>query len=1018
MADLFISLGYDEPRLNIHRTGREVDVEAKHRTEPRLAIAECKAEKKKTGGDAINKFVGSLDVEIRKRQGVPITGYFISLYGFAETTHEQEKEAGGNRVILLDGPKVVHELVLGRIIVSPDFATERAGRCASDCSEHLELDYNCELLAHHCGWIWAVYYLQGKQRTHFALVHADGNVLAAPLVKQVVAADRSRAGSLHKLKYLPPKHVTSASQRDVDAALAKYHTYLASECGQIVLDGLPADNDMGARRLKLEALFVPLHLEESIPVTDEGRTDVPNLQPPKNTTPERKPLGEVLATHNRLAILGPPGAGKSTLIKRLAVAYIDPARRAALDDQLPSRTWLPILIRCRELGELARDPIISILNALSLRAEINDYKEPFSAHLSEALHSGDVLILIDGLDEISDDSARLAFAKQLRIFLSIYPTLSVVLTSREPGFRVIGGALTAHCHHYRVAQLDENDIRRLTVAWHLEVFGDKKAFRIDADNLALSIIENDRILQLARNPLLLTTLLLVKRWIGQLPTRRTVLYGKAIEVLLMTWNVEAHQPLDQDEVIPQLAFVAYTMIANGTQNISRKRLFDTLSQARRQMPEVLAYVKLSVSDLIQQVELRSSLLMLSGHAIEDGTLMPMYEFRHLTFQEYLAARAIVDGYYSDRQDSDTILTILQSHVSDANWREVIPLAAVLAGRRVEPFVQHLVRLTEQHAPESESVNPAENKAGPVLCLHRLILDEVQVSPPTLRAALHQICRHRYSNHHIPTSRLLYGKFADVLREVAKEGYTQTVSEFFAYGGTLADITIGDWTPDESPILNGDLSEKITTLLNSPTAIDKASGALACMEFAFWFAIARRQQKKRHPDENGRLAALADKLLPLLFSEDVHLYFPACWAFAWVGSAGCWTPPFHSNVLPRLLQLWRTAVPHHVKRVSAWAIATQVPYSRDINPFSQIHGLTDFVREQYEIATKDPFFRNASVVIAYYARAPWPDAELAKMLVKGDKETTHWETGRRLLKDLGEAGQLQFKQLRARAPLTP
>ena len=59
MGELFIALGYDQPRLNIGRTGREVDVEAVHRTQPRLVIGECKAEEKKAGGDSINKFLSA-----------------------------------------------------------------------------------------------------------------------------------------------------------------------------------------------------------------------------------------------------------------------------------------------------------------------------------------------------------------------------------------------------------------------------------------------------------------------------------------------------------------------------------------------------------------------------------------------------------------------------------------------------------------------------------------------------------------------------------------------------------------------------------------------------------------------------------------------------------------------------------------------------------------------------------------------------------------------------------------------
>src|ERR1035438_6706078 len=83
MADLFIALGYEQPRLNIHKSGRELDLDAHHRLEPRRAVAECKATTEPVGGDDLNKFVGVLDAE--RRQKSPLTGYFISLAGFKET---------------------------------------------------------------------------------------------------------------------------------------------------------------------------------------------------------------------------------------------------------------------------------------------------------------------------------------------------------------------------------------------------------------------------------------------------------------------------------------------------------------------------------------------------------------------------------------------------------------------------------------------------------------------------------------------------------------------------------------------------------------------------------------------------------------------------------------------------------------------------------------------------------------------------------------------------------------------
>ena len=60
--------------------------------------------------------------------------------------------------------------------------------------------------------------------------------------------------------------------------------------------------------------------------------------------------------------------------------------------------------------------------------------------------------------------------------------------------------------------------------------GDTAKIREDARELARTIWDNERIRALAENPLLLTTLLVVKRWIGELPRSRAALYREAIRV--------------------------------------------------------------------------------------------------------------------------------------------------------------------------------------------------------------------------------------------------------------------------------------------------------------------------------------------------------------------------------------------------------------------------------------------------------------------------------------------------------
>ena len=976
MKDLFLALGYDNPRFNIHKTGREMDIDAVHRTEKKHMFAECKATEEKSGGDDINKFVGALDAEKRKSLDMGVEGYFVSLSGFKESAIEQEKEAG-DRVILIDGQRVIDELIRGNIIVKPIKAMEQATHCAAGHGDGLNADESFELLAHNTGWIWVVYFLQNKQKTHFALIHADGEALAQEPARAVIQADQSVGGDLHTLEYLPPSGHPSIPDKQVNEALDKYLHYLERECGDITLEGMPADQEVGPRRLNLENIFVPLHLvisteEEQEEDLHASTEKVANRKPKKE--PERQPVGRILSKCTRLAILAAPGAGKTTLIKRLAVAYAFPERRALIADELPDKEWLPLLIRCRQLGAAVSSPINDILYDIARRAELNDWKGAFSLLVNRALRDGNVLLLVDGLDEISDEGSRVGFVTQLRTFLATYPNVNVVLTSREAGFRIVGGALSAQCRHYKVADFNNDDIKRLTLAWHKEVMGDRPEVRGEAEKLAKTICKNDRVRQLAKNPLLLTTLLLVKRWVGQLPTRRSVLYGKAIEVLLMTWNVEAHQPMELDEAIPQLAFVAFTMMKEGIHRISLRRLNEVLTLAREQMPEVLGYTRHSVAEFIKRIEFRSSLLMLSGHDIEDGTLVPMYEFRHLTFQEYLTARAIVEGYYPERKDEDTLLIILEPHLEDDKWKEVVPLAAVLAGRNVPTLVQYLI----QQCKELKSTHSDRHPIFPVALLGQCILDEAQLAPKLLEEALEWVAR-RTSSPSLLIPALSEGKYGDVLLKVVQDAYISLDTDLISLGGIFGNIHLRGmgWLRETGHDPEPQIYDKITQLLENDNALQKAIGGLSVEKIAFYFF-----KKRLSSDWKTRLKSLGDAIVPSLYSDIPYLHFAACWAFVWLGKTGTWTPENHPKVLSRLLDLWKISLLPNVKHMAKWAISVLPIIDRQLKalPEPDADSLR-FIKERsfFEVNSE----KAAALVIAFYWKKPWTDEELAEK-VKNSK----------------------------------
>ena len=250
MGDFFLALGYDECRFNIHKAGREIDIEANHRIENRRMVAECKATKSPVGGADTNKFVGSLDAEQRRDPARPVTGYFVSLAGFTETAIEQEKDLGGARFVPADAHLVVKELIDGHIIVPKEKAAEHAGRCAS-AYPRAQLERNAVLLAHQIGWIWLFYFTEGKERKYFALIHADGEVLNRSLADEVVRADQSVDGHLYRLTFLAsPDESEQPSDQALEEVRSHYFNHLAQEYGHITLEGLPADQDVGSRQLK------------------------------------------------------------------------------------------------------------------------------------------------------------------------------------------------------------------------------------------------------------------------------------------------------------------------------------------------------------------------------------------------------------------------------------------------------------------------------------------------------------------------------------------------------------------------------------------------------------------------------------------------------------------------------------------------------------------------------------------------------------------------------------------------
>ena len=985
MSDLFHALGYDEPRFNIHKSGREIDLQALHRTEQKIAIAECKAHIDTIGGADINKFVGAIDAEKRKnkKNRRSVVGYFISLSGFTETAIEQECECD-NRVILIKPEKIVQELISGRIIVSKENAISSLSSLTTGLTI---LDY-VDLLAYDKGWVWAFYFSDsnGQQASHFALVHAEGKPLIKDLTKGILDIDSKLNKLFDGLKLVNRKEATATDDQNLKATSEKYFKYLENELGEIQFEGIPTDKEAGAVKVQLENIFVPLHFNKN----KEGNEE-------NNNETKREGIGEILNENSKLAILAKPGGGKSTLIKRIAIAYAFPERRRQINDHLPDKKWFPIFLRCRELGDRVTKSITEIISNIPIRAEIPSCVEDFSNLVSDSLQNGNALLLIDGLDEIAEDKNRIAFVNQLRTFIATYPTLNIIVTSREAGFRVVAGSLASYCENYTVSKLNNLEIEELCLKWHKAIIDESENTEREAKKLSDLILNDSRIKVLAENPLLLTTLLFVKRWAGYLPTKRSVLYQEMIKLLLVTWNVEGHEKLDIEETEPQLAFVAYWMTKNGQQTISAKELEDCLIKAREQMPEILGYTKISPSDFIKRVELRSSLLILSGHKrLDSGELIAIYEFLHLSFQEYLTAKAIVKEYIPQSDISDKIVDIIKPHIKNESWKEVIPLTAVLLERNSKDLIKYLIDESKLIAVEKEEEKKKktsrENQLVPSL-LGNCLTNEIQINPDLLGVAIEwyaKICgdsQHMRENLDI----ILKGKFGDVFRKKVRECFFEEYDDKYAtyLGSTLGDIFIADMKESGNlPIV----SEIILTKLKNGNKEEKCIAILGMMVLA-WKMTRKSEMENFQISDNVEIFNI---MFDLLMIGDTHYHFAICWCIAWASKTSVFPDALRMKYVTYLTKAWITPNEYNLRRRTSWALSTILVPTITAQDICKNKELSTKVQEYFEKPEND-FDRMIAVYFGTILGKTYEKKELEGIFKPWNRDSNNFSLWAEVLK---------------------
>ena len=414
-------------------------------------------------------------------------------------------------------------------------------------------------------------------------------------------------------------------------------------------------------------------------------------------------VNQALAEHKRMVVLGDPGSGKTTLLRYLTLLYArDQAERTRqVQDKLglADSDALPIFLPLRQIGRFLaerhpkEDGTEGHALLLQFLAQMlaNERIEVPTAFFDEWLNSGRAAILLDGLDEVADPALRRRVSRLVDAFTRAYPDCRYVVTSRIVGYTE-ASQLTEGYATTTVRDFTLDEVGLFLSQWHRLVAigqmgpGDPaEAFAASQSRQLLDAIEaNDRVRELAINPLMLTVIALIHRDRVKLPDRRAELYQEAVDVLLGKWDeargvqeslILNNRPFDISDRRLVLQQVALAMHEQAIKEIDAGPLRNLLAQQLRESVTDAREVDATVSRFLSVIEERTGLLI----ARAEGT----YAFSHLTFQEYLAALAIAGR--------DDYVDYTLRRTADEWWREVILLEAGYLSTQSKEKTTRLIR---------------------------------------------------------------------------------------------------------------------------------------------------------------------------------------------------------------------------------------------------------------------------------------------------------------------------------------
>ena len=350
---------------------------------------------------------------------------------------------------------------------------------------------------------------------------------------------------------------------------------------------------------------------------------------------------EVLAKNTNLMVVGKPGSGKTTYLQR-GVTECNAGNLQA--------HRIPVLIRLRDFERDRREASYALKPYLEKCWQLSDAET--------LLKQGRVLVLLDGLDEVTGENGK-NITKEIKKFARDYPQVQVIVTCRTQSFTGEMDWKSLRFQFVEVADFNETQVQLFSEHWFKTVMRDESAGLAKAEEFLkqLFLESNKPIRELTITPILLSLTCAVFYKTGKFCSKRSELYEDGLELLLERWDKS--REIDRDEIYRDLS-------------VERKlELLSFLAVKKFEQEQYVLFEQAEIEGYIAEflgIGQRDSRSVLKAMEAQHGLLIEraqkVWSFSHLTFQEYLVAK-----WFCKLSELENFV----NHITERPWKEIFLL---------------------------------------------------------------------------------------------------------------------------------------------------------------------------------------------------------------------------------------------------------------------------------------------------------------------------------------------------------